>query len=206
MVGAAVCLRQGFHLQVNLLQDALAPRAQYVLIFVQNVIVALFGLFAVRYVFVMFGWGQTSPSSCFLVAYARMVMPIGGALIILQVVALGGRCAIWPNTAATRPTRRLVVSGRMAEGAPLRRHHRPVCDRSHGGAAPRKTGAPAPSPASPPGQGRRLGYLCKVGTVDFLHHKDIQQPGSASTVRKTRIAVACSICGHAGISASSTAR
>jgi len=91
MVGAAVCLRQGFHLQVNLLQDALAPRAQYVLIFVQNVIVALFGLFVVRYVFVMFGWGQTSPSSCFLVAYARMVMPIGGALIILQVVALGGR-------------------------------------------------------------------------------------------------------------------
>lgn len=93
MIGAAVCLRQGFHLQVNLLQDALPPRGQFILIFVQNMIVVFFGLFLVRYgyAFVMFGWGQTSPSSYFMVSYARMAMPIGGALIILQALAMGGR-------------------------------------------------------------------------------------------------------------------
>lgn len=93
MIGAAVCLRQSYHLHVNLLQEALGPRAQYRLIFVQNVIVIVFGLFLVRYgyQFVMLGWGQTSPSSYFMVSYARMAMPIGGVLIIGQAIVMGGR-------------------------------------------------------------------------------------------------------------------
>ncbi|TGD41743.1 TRAP transporter small permease [Pseudotabrizicola sediminis] len=93
MIGAAVCLRQGFHLQVDLLQDALGPQAQFVLIFIQNIIVIFFGLFLVKYGyrFVMLGWGQTSPSSYFLVSYARMAMPVGGVLIILQALVMGGR-------------------------------------------------------------------------------------------------------------------
>jgi TRAP-type C4-dicarboxylate transport system permease small subunit len=63
------------------------------LIFVQNLIVILFGIFLVRYgyQFVMLGWGQTSPSSYFMVSYARMAMPIGGALIIAQSIVMAGR-------------------------------------------------------------------------------------------------------------------
>jgi TRAP-type C4-dicarboxylate transport system permease small subunit len=93
MIGAAVCLRMGFHLQVDLLQESLKPTAQFVLMFVQNIIVVFFGLFMVRYgtAFVQLGWGQTSPSSYFLVSYARMAMPIGGALLIAQALAMGGR-------------------------------------------------------------------------------------------------------------------
>ena len=93
MIGAAVCLRMGFHLQVDLLQESLGPAAQSVLMFVQNMIVVFFGLFLLRYgtAFVQLGWGQTSPSSYFLVSYARMAMPIGGALLIAQALAMGGR-------------------------------------------------------------------------------------------------------------------
>jgi len=107
MVGAAVCLRQGFHLQVDLLQEALKPTARHALIIFQNLVVIFFGLFLVKYgwAFAMLGWGQTSPSSYFLVSYARMAMPIGGVLLILQAVVMTGReiCALADHRRGSPP-------------------------------------------------------------------------------------------------------
>ena len=93
MVGASVCLRAGYHLQVDLLRDALPPAAQHFLIFFQNVLVFSFGLFLLRYgiAFVALGEGQTSPSTFFMVSHARMAMPIGGALLMLQSMVMAGR-------------------------------------------------------------------------------------------------------------------
>lgn len=96
MIGAAVCLRDGFHLQVDLLRDRLGPQMQFCLLIFQQLLVLGFGLFLVRYgiKFVELGWGQTSPSSYFMVSHARMAMPIGGVLLILQAIAMIGRAVI----------------------------------------------------------------------------------------------------------------
>lgn len=96
MVGASVCLRAGYHLQVDLLRDALPVGAQHVLIFIQNLLVFGFGLFLLRYgiAFVELGAGQTSPSTFFMVSHARMSMPIGGALLMLQSMVMAGRSLI----------------------------------------------------------------------------------------------------------------
>lgn len=96
MIGASVCLRSGFHLQVDLLRDRLGPQIQYCLMIIQQLLVFGFGLFLLRYgiKFVELGWGQTSPSSYFLVSYARMAMPVGGVLIMLQSAAMIGRAVI----------------------------------------------------------------------------------------------------------------
>lgn len=93
MIGTSVCLRAGYHLQVDLLRDALPEAAKHILILFQNVLVFSFGLFLLRYGidFVALGWGQTSPSTFFMVSHARMSMPIGGALLMLQSLVMAGR-------------------------------------------------------------------------------------------------------------------
>lgn len=96
MVGSAVCLRAGFHLQVDLLRDRLGPQMQYCLVIFQQLLVVGFALFLLRYgiKFVQLGWGQTSPSSYFFVSHARMAMPVGGLLLLLQGFAMIGRAVV----------------------------------------------------------------------------------------------------------------
>lgn len=93
MVGTSVCLRMGYHLQVDLLRDRLGPRAVLVHALIVNLVVASFGVFLLRYGirFVELGAGQTSPSSYFPVALGRMSMPIGGGLLIIQALVLSLR-------------------------------------------------------------------------------------------------------------------
>jgi len=93
MIGTSVCLRMGYHLQVDLLRDRLGPRGVLVHAAIVNLVVAGFGYFVLKYGirFVELGAGQTSPSSYFPVALGRMSMPIGGALLILQSVVLALR-------------------------------------------------------------------------------------------------------------------
>ena len=96
LIGASVCLRAGFHIQVDLLRDRLGPQMQYVLVIFQQLLLVGFALFLLRYgiKFVELGWGQTSPSSYFLVSHARMAMPVGGLLLLLQALAMIGRAVI----------------------------------------------------------------------------------------------------------------
>lgn len=96
MLGVSVCLRAGFHLQVDLLRDALPVVGQHLLMILQNLLVFGFGLFLLRYgiAFVELGHGQTSPSTFFYVSHARLAMPVGGALLMLQALVLVGRSAI----------------------------------------------------------------------------------------------------------------
>lgn len=93
MIGTAVCLRMGFHLQVDLLRDRLGPKAVLVHAVAINLIVAGFGYFLLKYGirFVELGAGQTSPSSYFPVAFGRLAMPVGGALLILQAMVMALR-------------------------------------------------------------------------------------------------------------------
>lgn len=93
MIGTAVCLRMGFHLQVDLLRDRLGGRVRVVHFLLVNLIVAAFGLFLLRYGirFVELGAGQSSPSSYFPVAFGRLAMPVGGALLIIQSLVLALR-------------------------------------------------------------------------------------------------------------------
>ncbi|MDE0969834.1 MAG: TRAP transporter small permease [Octadecabacter sp.] len=96
LIGASVCLRAGFHIQVDLLRDRLGPQMQYALVIFQQLLLVGFALFLLRYgiKFVELGWGQTSPSSYFLVSHARMAMPVGGLLLLLQAIAMIGRAVI----------------------------------------------------------------------------------------------------------------
>lgn len=93
LIGTAVCLRLGYHLQVDLLRDKLSPRAVLVHAVMVNLVVAGFGYFLLKYGirFVELGLGQTSPSSYFPVALGRLSMPIGGALLMLQSTVLAMR-------------------------------------------------------------------------------------------------------------------
>lgn len=93
MIGAAVCLRQGYHLQVDLFSARLSPGARAAHALIVNLFVAFFALFLLRYgiKFVELGAGQTSPSSYFPVSAGRLAMPVGGALLFLQAVTLAGR-------------------------------------------------------------------------------------------------------------------
>lgn len=93
LIGTAVCLRMGFHLQVDLLRDRLGGRVRIVHFLLVNLVVAAFGLFLLKYGirFVELGAGQTSPSSYFPVAMARLSMPIGGALLMIQSLVLALR-------------------------------------------------------------------------------------------------------------------
>ena len=93
MIGTAVCLRMGFHLQVDLLRDRLVGRARLVHFLLVNLVVAGFGFFLLKYGirFVELGLGQTSPSSYFPVAVGRLSMPIGGGLLLIQSLVLSLR-------------------------------------------------------------------------------------------------------------------
>lgn len=90
LIGAAVCLRMGFHLQVDILRDRLSGRARTIQFLLINLVVAGFGYFLLKYgiKFVELGAGQTSPSSYFPVALGRLSMPIGGGLLIIQSLVL----------------------------------------------------------------------------------------------------------------------
>lgn len=65
LVGAAVCVRAGFHLQVDLLRDRLGPQMQYALVILQQLLVVGFALFLLRYgiKFVQLGWGKPAHSA-----------------------------------------------------------------------------------------------------------------------------------------------
>lgn len=93
MVGTSVCLRSGYHLQVDLLRGRLPIGGQHLLMAFQNLLVLGFGIFLLRYgiQFVQLGWGQTSPSTYFMVSHARLAMPIGGALLTIQAAVMVGR-------------------------------------------------------------------------------------------------------------------
>ncbi len=93
LIGASVCLRAGYHLQVDLLRDRLPPGGQHLLMVFHSLLVMGFGLFLFWYGldFVALGWGQTSPSTYFMVSHARMAMPIGGVLLMLQAGVMAGR-------------------------------------------------------------------------------------------------------------------
>lgn len=93
MIGTAVCLRMGYHLQVDLLRDRLSPKAVLIHAVIVNLAVAGFGYFLLKYGirFVELGAGQSSPSSYFPVAFGRLSMPIGGGLLMLQSVVLALR-------------------------------------------------------------------------------------------------------------------
>lgn len=90
MIGTSVCLRMGYHLQVDLLRDRLGPRAVVYHALIINLVVAGFGYFLLKYGmrFVELGAGQTSPSSYFPVAFGRLSMPVGGGLLIVQALVL----------------------------------------------------------------------------------------------------------------------
>ncbi|MDD7972754.1 TRAP transporter small permease [Roseinatronobacter alkalisoli] len=93
MIGTAVCLRMGFHLQVDLLRDRLGGRVRILHFLLVNLVVAGFGYFLLKYGirFVELGAGQTSPSSYFPVALGRLAMPVGGGLLIIQSIVLALR-------------------------------------------------------------------------------------------------------------------
>lgn len=93
LLGTSVCLRMGFHLQVDLLRDRLGGRVRIVHYLLVNLVVAAFGYFLLKYGirFVELGVGQTSPSSYFPVALGRLAMPIGGGLLIIQSLVLALR-------------------------------------------------------------------------------------------------------------------
>lgn len=93
MIGTSVCLRMGFHLQVDLLRDRLGGRVRIAHFLLVNLVVAAFGLFLLKYGirFVELGAGQTSPSSYFPVALGRLAIPIGGGLLMIQSLVLALR-------------------------------------------------------------------------------------------------------------------
>lgn len=93
MIGTSVCLRAGYHLQVDLLRDRLPRGGQHLLIVVQNLLVLGVAVFLLRYGirFMELGAGQTRPSTYFMVSHARLAMPIGGALLMIQAAVIGGR-------------------------------------------------------------------------------------------------------------------
>lgn len=96
MVGMSVCLRASYHLEVDLLVNTLPRRARKLhRIFLMGV-VALFALYLMKYgmKFVELGRGQVSPSSYIYVSYARMSVPVGGLLLLLQALTMMGRSAL----------------------------------------------------------------------------------------------------------------
>ena len=96
MVGMSVCLRASYHLEVDLLVNALPRRAKKVHRIFLMAVVALFALYLMKYgmKFVELGRGQVSPSSYIYVSYARLSVPIGGLLLLMQSITMMGRAAL----------------------------------------------------------------------------------------------------------------
>ena len=98
LVGMSVCLRASYHLEVDLLVNTLPRRTRKVHRIFLMAVVALFALYLIRYgmKFVDLGRGQVSPSSYLYVSHARLSVPIGGVLLLLQAITMMGRIAFEP--------------------------------------------------------------------------------------------------------------
>lgn len=96
MIGAAVCLRRGNHLTVDLFTEFLGSKTRALHGVFVYLVVAFFALFLLKYglAFVALGAGQTSPSSYLPVSAGRYAMPVGGALLLVQAITMAGRSAI----------------------------------------------------------------------------------------------------------------
>ena len=96
MVGMSVCLRASYHLEVDLLVNAIPPRMRKVHRIFLMAVVAFFALYLMKYGmrFVELGYGQVSPSSYIYVSYARLSVPIGGLLLLLQAITMMGRSVL----------------------------------------------------------------------------------------------------------------
>ncbi|XWN33996.1 MAG: TRAP transporter small permease [Devosia sp.] len=96
LVGMSVCLRASFHLEVTVLVDLLPEQVRLIHVVLLNLLVAAFALYLMKYgmKFVELGAGQTTPSSYLMVSHARMAVPIGGALLLLQSITMMGRAIV----------------------------------------------------------------------------------------------------------------
>lgn len=93
LVGMSVCLRASYHLEVDLLVNILPGRVRRLHRIFLMAVVAFFALYLMKYgmKFVELGRGQVSPSSYLYVSHARMSVPIGGVLLLLQSITMMGR-------------------------------------------------------------------------------------------------------------------
>ncbi|MFK8083681.1 MAG: TRAP transporter small permease [Granulosicoccus sp.] len=96
LIGMSVCLRANYHLEVDLLVQLLPSRLRKLHRVFLMAIVAFFALYLIKYgmKFVELGWGQVSPSSYLYVSHARLAVPIGGVLLLLQSVTMMGRATL----------------------------------------------------------------------------------------------------------------
>lgn len=96
LVGMSVCLRANYHLEVDLLVQLLPPRVRKLHRVFLMAIVAFFALYLIKYgmKFVELGQGQVSPSSYLYVSHARLAVPIGGMLLLLQSLTMTGRALL----------------------------------------------------------------------------------------------------------------
>ncbi len=96
LVGMSVCLRANYHLEVDLLVLMLPTRLRKLHRVFLMAVVAIFALYLIKYglKFVELGWGQVSPSSYLYVSHARLSVPIGGLLLLLQSLTMMGRAFI----------------------------------------------------------------------------------------------------------------
>lgn len=90
LVGMSVCLRANYHLEVDLLVQLLPERLRKLHRVFLMAVVAFFALYLIKYgmKFVELGWGQVSPSSYLYVSHARLAVPIGGALLLMQSITM----------------------------------------------------------------------------------------------------------------------
>lgn len=93
LVGMSVCLRASYHLEVDLLVQLLPAKLRKLHRVFLMAVVAFFALYLMKYgmKFVELGWGQVSPSSYLYVSHARLAVPIGGLLLLLQSITMMGR-------------------------------------------------------------------------------------------------------------------
>lgn len=96
LVGMSVCLRASYHLEVDLLVELLPARLRKLHRVFLMAVVAFFALYLMKYgmKFVELGWGQVSPSSYLYVSHARLAVPIGGMLLLLQSITMMGRATL----------------------------------------------------------------------------------------------------------------
>ena len=95
LVGMSVCLRASYHLEVDLLVQLLPWRLRKLHRVFLMAVVGFFALYLIKYglKFVELGWGQLSPSSYLFVSHARLAVPIGGVLLLMQSITMMGRAA-----------------------------------------------------------------------------------------------------------------
>lgn len=95
LVGMSVCLRASYHLEVDLLVKLMPEGLRKLHRIFLMAVVAFFALYLIKYGlgFVELGRGQVSPSSYLYVSYARMCLPIGGVLLLMQAITMMGRAA-----------------------------------------------------------------------------------------------------------------